>query len=328
MPRHSGKANRTDAADDQGSWESYESNKIKVGFTDAHGTPLALEQRVRFHSSKGTVMRGRVVQGVNTGRLIKIHIDGDPFPSMVDHRQLEVAADNEPFTPRRRNVQMTKTATPTLREIRNKAKNMQITGWEEMSKEELIAATSGDEEVAEAPAKTKRSKAASKTIEKPAPKAKATKTSTRAAKGTKTTEKAAPKPRAAAAKPEGPNPFEPGSNLYHITEALMVGGKRSALVKKLLPKLKYNPRVKSSEEFDPVAETDRRLKVVGYILKNQHGFEYSNEGRGSDSVIKVTPPGASSNGTKLAKATPAAKAAKKVPAKTTARTASSKRKAK
>lgn len=213
----------------------------------------------------------------------------------------------------------TATAEPSAKELRRTAKTLGVRNWEEMSKEELAEAiadaqSSEDEETA-VPAKaskkatkaSKRAKATEEAAEEPEEAAPARK-STKSAKATSKSAAAArkankPAPAKASKKgskraaptpsdngSEGPNPFRPNTNLWHFTEALMVGGKRSALVKKLLPKVKYNPRVQSDDDFDKEAETDRRLKVIGYILKNQHGWEYEHEGRGPDAYIKATPP--------------------------------------
>lgn len=214
----------------------------------------------------------------------------------------------------------TATAEPSAKELRRQAKTLGVRNWEEMSREELAEAiadaqsSEDEEETTARPAKTsrkttkasKRAKATEEAAEEPeeaAPARKSTKaksTAKSAAAARKAT-KAAPAKAAkkggkrAAPTPstngsEGPNPFRPNTNLWHFTEALMVGGKRSALVKKLLPKVKYNPRVQSDDDFDKEAETDRRLKVIGYILKNQHGWDYEHEGRGPDAYIKATPP--------------------------------------
>lgn len=165
----------------------------------------------------------------------------------------------------------------TAKELRKEAKRMGIKGWEEMGREELKAAISSQN--GESTGKTKKAKKASKAkAETPAKKTKSAKAKKGKAKATKS------------ASSNGSNPFRAGTNLWHITEALMQGGKRSELVRKLRSKLEYNPRVQAEDDFDVDAETDRRLKVVGYILKNSHGWTYEHEGRGTDAHIKVTPP--------------------------------------
>ena len=137
-------------------------------------------------------------------------------------------------------------------------------------------------------ARTKRAAATTKTT------AKATK-ATKAVKTTKKVAKAATK--APRRQPRGnkgseANPFRSGSNLWHITEALMRGGSRADLVAEVKPLLNYKPRVQDVQDFDTDAETDRRLKVVGYILKNRYGWSYTHEGRGPEAFIQAVPPGA------------------------------------
>ena len=240
---------------------------------------------MRFFPLHGNVMRAVVEQDHNLGRMISLRFPGDPFPTYIDHRQVQLAKGQvAPMSPR------TAEAPRSPKELRRAAKTLGVRNWEEMDREELATAVAEAEAAdgngeGEAPARkaTKKVKATKAT--------KATKSGRKATAKTpakKGSKRAAPRP--AASDTDGPNPFRPGTNLYHVTEALMVGGKRSALVKKLLPKMEYNPRVQSADDFDPEAETDRRLKVIGYILKNQHGWEYEHEGRGPDAYIKATPP--------------------------------------
>lgn len=147
---------------------------------------------------------------------------------------------------------------------------------------------------AEKPA-TRTKKRSSRTVAPSTP-TKRKRTATEAparSRGTKKTgTKAATKKRTGAPRPpreyEGPNPFAPGSNNYLITDALIKGGKRSALVAKLEPKMKYNPRV-HVRDFDRVVETTKRLLAVSYYLKNQCGWDREITGRGETSTIKCTP---------------------------------------
>lgn len=179
---------------------------------------------------------------------------------------------------------------PSAAEYRAAAKELGIVNWEEMGKDELIAAVDAARKGTSAPAK----KASKRTTKAPAKKAPAKKAAAKRApaKATKAPAKAKASGRANPASVEDdPIPFRPGTNLYLIAKALMKGGKRSALVKQLAPKLEYNPRKQDAKSFDREAETDRRLKVIGYILKNQHGWTYAHKGRGTDSLIHVTPPG-------------------------------------
>lgn len=219
------------------------------------------------------------------GHMVEVQLKGDPFPVYVDHRQLETSSSNL-----REDTTMSTTTTnnPSAKELRREAKTLGIAGYLDMDREELsaaIAAASGGDSAASGRASGKPSKSAKATksatkAERPAKAAKATKS----AKATKAS-------RQDAAEGTSDNPFRAGTNLWHVTEALKRGGKRSDLVRKLIPKMEYNPRKKGEAEFDPEVETDRRLKVIGYILKNQHGWDYTHEGRGKDAFIQATPPG-------------------------------------
>ena len=234
-------------------------------------------------------------------------MDGAAQSSYADHRRLERAEGDQ-------KTMTTTTTAPGAKELRREAKRLNIAGYEDMTREELtnaVATANGADEDTTARVATKT--AAKKTAAKkaaPAPAATEDDGEDEApAKPAKKTasKKAAPKAEAPAPKAgksakgktekvereagaEGPNPFRPNTNLWHITEALMRGGKRSTLVARLLPKLEYNPRVQSADDFDAELETDRRLKVVGYLLKNRFGFTYVHEGRGKDATIKVIPP--------------------------------------
>lgn len=241
------------------------------------------------------------------GKMIKVRIVGDPFDVLAEYTQL--TKKNTKQANRERKQQM-----PTsTKELRKEARRLKIKGWEEMDRDDLadaIAAKAGDteddeEETATRPAKraakatksTRRTRQATESDddEDEAPKQRRTSAGKRAAKKAPASKKAAAK-KAAAPKSNvsggasGANPFRDGTNLFHVTEALIKGGKRSALVKSLRSKMEFNPRKQSEDEFDADAEIDRRLKVVGYILQNQHGFEYVLDGRGPDSKVHVVPP--------------------------------------
>lgn len=223
---------------------------------------------VTFHSAKGTKMPAELLY--ERGRKATIQIEGDPFPVEVEVTQV---SRKKP----RKGKLVPATKSATAKELRNKAKELGIADYEDMTKAELVDAIESVEDNGDAPKATKK----------------------KAAKKTKPKKATAKKSKAKKKKAEtdgdeeeevGDNPFRANTNLWHITEALMEGGKRSALVKKLRKKLKFNPRKQDPDELDVDEEIDRRLKVVGYILKNQHGFELEHEGRGSDAYIKATPP--------------------------------------
>lgn len=219
---------------------------------------------VTFHSAKGTRMPATLIE--QKGGKATIQIEGDPFPVEVKKSQITIRNKKGKAMPK------TKSKGPTAKELRNKAKEYGIADYEDMTKAELQEAVESFEE---------------EEVDEEAPKKKAAKKTTKS-KAKKTTAKKGSK-KTADAEENGVNPFRPNTNLYHVTEALMEGGKRSALVKKLRNKVEFNPRKQDAEDMDVDEEIDRRLKVVGYILKNQHGFELEHEGRGKDAFIKATP---------------------------------------
>lgn len=87
----------------------------------------------------------------------------------------------------------------------------------------------------------------------------------------------------------GPNPFRHGSNIWHITEALLKGGKRQTLINRLKTKIEFSEQVTSKDGFDLEEEIDKRLRVFGYTLRNEHGFGYVMVGRGREAWIQVFP---------------------------------------
>lgn len=235
-------------------------------FLDRSGKPLYKGAQIRYHTYGGSVLIATVQSNAIVGHMVEILINKDPYTVYADHRQLELIEGKKEMP--------TATKTPA-KELRRQAKNLGIQGFMEMGRNELESAivsvengNKADKQRTEKkPAKTKKVKVTKE--------AKAKKVRTAPARVRK--------------EQTGPNPFRPGTNLWHISEALMKGGKRSTLVQKLLPKLEYNPRLKT-QDFDPVIETDRRLKVVGYLLKNRYNFTYEHVGRGEDATIKVVPP--------------------------------------
>jgi hypothetical protein len=231
----------------------------------------------------GVVTNERIINGE-----VEILIDGDPFPVMVARSQLTTQGGSE--------TTMTTASTrqPTAKDLRRQAKTAGIEGYMEMSREELIEALESVEGGEQAAASRSTRKTTTNGTGR-ARRTKAAEAEAPAKPARSTAKKAAPAKAAAKAtaeKADGPNPFRSGTNLWHITEALMRGGKRSDLVVKLRNKLSFNPRVKSADDFDTDLEIDRRLKVIAYLLKNQHGWEFQHDGRGSDAFIKVTPPDA------------------------------------
>jgi hypothetical protein len=178
---------------------------------------------------------------------------------------------------------MSTTTKPTVRELRRSAKSLNVTGWEEMDEAALTKAVGT--------AQTKSAKTASTRTGNGAKKAAAAKTE-KAGKVTK----ADKEPKKAAAKaepaelPENGNPFKEGTNMFLITEELIKGGKRSSMVGRLKKKIELEPRSKDKKDFDVDYEMDRRVLITGQLLRNQHGFEVTREGRGTDATIKAVAP--------------------------------------
>lgn len=229
------------------------------------------------YSGKGRHRAEVATTGI-LGRMVRIHLEGDPFPVNVDHRRIELMQEEK-----RKMAAATATKTkqpPSAKELRNRAKALGIEGWEEMDRETLTKAVRAARNGGEATGATKRP-----AKKAPAKKASAAKKAPakKAAKKSTATGRANPDP-------DDPIPFRPGTNLYLIAKALMKGGKRIKIATALAPKLTFNPRKQDKKKFDAVAETDRRLKVIGYILKNKHGWTYEHKGRGEDATIKCTPP--------------------------------------
>lgn len=231
-------------------------------------------------------MPATVIANNPVGYMLEVQIANDPFTSYVDTRQLSLTQ------PKKEKPVMAKT---TAKELRKQAKALDIEGWEDMDRDELAAAIEeaggAEEEEAEeevSPRVAKAMKAAGRTKVKKSPASK------KAAAGKKT----APAKKAAKSKksadeddePTGPNPFREGTNLWHMTEQLMAGGKRSAMVKKLLKKIELNPRTKGGKDFDPAEEIDYRLVRVCQLLANEYGFEINKDGRGKDQQVTAIPP--------------------------------------
>lgn len=174
---------------------------------------------------------------------------------------------------------------PSAKELRKEAKSLGIKGWEEMGYDELADAVKSKSNDTNDKETTKVAKTSTK--EKSSKKDKSSKKS-------KSTETEAPKAKKAssdtASTPaENGNPFREGTNLWHITEELLEGGKRSAMVKRLKKKITLKPRT-NKKDFDVDFEMDRRVLITAQILENQHGFTKEREGRGEDATIVVSPP--------------------------------------
>lgn len=268
---------------------------------DSDGQVLSQGEAVSYRPGKGTTtIKATLISSHRVGDMVEIKIANDPFTSWVECLSLTST------TNRREHKQM---PTKSAKTLRAEARKLGIDGWEDMDRDELqeaidAAAEDADEEVDEdvdtdeddedtdededeAPAKSK-----SKSKKAPAKSSAAAKKSKTAAKS-KAPAKKAPASKKAAAdddEPSGPNPFREGSNLWHFTEALMKGGKRSAMVTKLERKVDLKPRKRGGKNYDVAEEIDYRLVRVCQLLTNEHGFLIEKEGRGKEQRVKAIPP--------------------------------------
>jgi hypothetical protein len=241
------------------------------------------------------------------GRMCETLLDGDPYSIYVqcdrlelipDERDEEVVSRANRKPPVMKQVQINKesqktmpTATkPNVRELRRQAKALKITGWSDMDTEELTAAIEA--------AETSGSKPKSRATKAAAEVGRTAKKTTRATTAKKGNAPVASAKKKAKAEPEAEepevaengNPYKEGTNLFHITEELIRGGKRVDMVKRLKRKIELNPRTES-DDYDTDAELDRRVLIVGQLLRRDHGFEVVREGRGpEDGTIVATPP--------------------------------------
>jgi hypothetical protein len=102
---------------------------------------------------------------------------------------------------------------------------------------------------------------------------------------------AAAKPVKAAAKTaETANPYRPGSNLFKITDLLLKGGKRSAIVGKLQRQIDMHPYTQDKDTLDVEKELDKRVMLTAGLLARNFGYTIEKSGRGMESgTIKVVP---------------------------------------
>lgn len=264
------------------------------------------KERIRFRvGPTGKTFRNGTYHGLvpNHPGTVLVQLDGDPYAIVVDGAQVSKMSNNvehESDETTERNTNMT-TATPTkvtAKDLRRKAKTLGVEGWEEMTSAELKAAIGEAEKGASTEKSSTRVKSTTRRAratavetdedaeveEKVAPKSKA-----KAAPAKAASSKA--KARAAAVAEDGDedtvNPYKAGSNLYFITEELLKGGKRSAMVKRLQRKIELKPRQRAGDDYDVEAELDRRVLIVGQLLERDHGFVVTREGRGKDALIKA-----------------------------------------
>lgn len=240
------------------------------------------KQRIKFRIGTSNKYRNGTYHGLVAGHpdVVLVQLDGDPYAVCVAKAQVEHNTSTESTETEDRSKKNMATATatkPSAKELRRKAKALGIEGWEEMTGVELKAAVATAETGEEV---------APEVEEAPAPR-KSKRTPAKAAPAKATAKKAAAKTAGADDAEAGENPYKAGSNLYFITEELLKGGKRSAMVTRLGRKITLKPRQRAGEDYDESAELDRRVLIVGQLLERDHGFTVTREGRGKDALIKA-----------------------------------------
>lgn len=255
---------------------------------------------------------------------VEVKLNGDPYTVCVYQKQIQPAPQKSPQETERKERAMPE-ARVSAKELRRQARELNIEGWEELSLHDLRQAVADAQDGGSKPAKkaapAKRPPSKSvRTAGKPAAaepededdedsddeedeleEAPAPKRGRAAAK--KAPAKKAPAKKAPPAKAkskskddeeaevanENGNPFKPGSNIFEITEALIKGGKRSTLIKQLKRKIDLKPRTER-DDWDEEAELDRRLLIIGQILRRDHSFNVVIDGRGREGTIQAEPP--------------------------------------
>lgn len=166
--------------------------------------------------------------------ILEVKLDGDPFTVCVNSQRVEKI--KSPTETEKEKEPMVTTKL-TAKELRKKARELDIEGWDELGLTALRKAVEEAEDDTEAaPAKKSSKKAAA------AKKAPAEKPAKAAAKKA-APKKAASKKAAKAASeddaevPENGNPFRKDTNLFIIAEEVIKGGKRSAMVNRLKKKI-------------------------------------------------------------------------------------------
>lgn len=281
---------------------------------------FAGDQVTYFTYRYNKTMKATLISRAPMGRMVEVQIIGDPFTCMVEFDRLQLIRKQ----PQNRSTKM---PTITAKELRNQAKAAGIEGWQEMTRAELEEALAGaedvededeefdteeveedetevEEEAAPAPRRrtaSKKAPAAKTPARRTAAKAAPAKPTARAASTRRTANPATGKTAVPAARTkkvaatdeaeiEGDNPFKPGTNTHLMTEMLMKGGKRSAMVRSLVKKIELAPRVKGGADFDPEKELDYRLLRTAQLLVKEHGFVVEKDGRGPEARIKAIPP--------------------------------------
>lgn len=256
---------------------------------DRHGERLHRGDPVKIHSQRGALF-GLVSKNRSRGEMVLVRVGSDPFDSYISFALLEKLSK---IPPQLRNMSLEDTSQKVggkmakAKELREKARNLSIEGWENMDRDELEAA------IAEAEAEDEQAEEAAMATEeatKPRKGKKGKKArKAEAPKASKKGSKAKSSKKTAKVSADGVNPYREGSNLYWYTEALMKGGTRTKMINWLKGKVNLKPRTKR-KDYDPEAAIDRKLVVVAKLLEDEHGFRVKREGRGVESTVKASPP--------------------------------------
>jgi hypothetical protein len=262
--------------------------------------------RIWFYpDSPGKKLRrgGEYLRELREG-LVEVILDGDPFAVSVRTNQIEHYTEDSDNTNESEETENMATATanksgtaskPNGKQLRQKAAGLNIPEWETMSLADLRAAVLEAEKNAKSDgAPAEKSRSTRSTSKSTGTKASSTKATSSKSTGTKASsskaaaaadEDEADEPTVA----ENGNPYKEGTNLWHFTEELLKGGKRSAMVKRLAKKVNLRP-TKASDDFDEAYELDRRLLITGQGLRKLN-WDVVKEGRDRESgTIQATPP--------------------------------------
>jgi len=250
--------------------------------------------QVRYRASTGKIRKGTYLDKNAQGQAL-VHLEGDPFPVWVPKSQVESISCNpesETLQSKKstRRIQMPKTSK--AKELRKRAQSLGISGYEDMSLEELRKAvkraerggtsgkTKGSKPKKTAPSKSKQKstkpaakKSASKKAEAPA-----------ASKATPATKRVKMK----VAEIKESNPFREGSNLHTIAPLLMKGGTREDLAKELSEKVELRPYANDRNSVG-LGDYDKRILLASSTLRDQYGFVIIREGRGLQGFIQAVP---------------------------------------
>jgi len=240
--------------------------------------------------------------------VVEVKLDGDPFTVCLASDNVDIIGSPSPIETENRNNKMATATKLSAKELRKIARENEIDDWDSLSLADLraaVAALDGSEAADEAPAPKKATRTRGRAVkaveddeedEAPAPRRRAAAKKAPAKAVKAAPKKAAPAKKAAAKKVvedeepnENGNPFKTGTNMHIIAEELIKGGKRTDMVKRLKKKIDLKPRT-ASDDYDEDTELDRRILIVGQVLRKDHGFNVVRDGRGADAQIIAEAP--------------------------------------